>query len=473
MCRKPSEKNPQENCLSICNMEKHETKKDFYKRIFFLTFPIVIQNLLDASVNSADVLMLNYVSQQAISACSLATQYSTIVYMLYFGMGAGLTMLAAQYWGKKDIDTIEKIQGIALRYSFIIALIVGIGCIVAPRTMMYVFTDDPVLIAMGADYLRIVGIGMALWSVSTTYMATLRSVGRVAIVTALEASALIINVLLNAVFIFGLFGAPVLGLTGVALATTISRTIQLLLCVLVSVFSKDVKLRIKPVFEKNTVLHKDFVKMAVPAIANDVIWGLAFSTYSAIFGHLGDDVVAANSIVSVVRGFGTVLCYAVGSATGIMLGPVLGRGDIEEAKKESHTFLRLSVLAGAIGGLIVLAITPFAMSVARISDTAKDYLLFMLIVNVVYVMGTAINTTLIVGVFRSGGDSRFGLFCDTIDMWCYAVPLGLLAAFVFKFPVKIVYLLLCTDEFVKWPWVLKNYYSYKWAKNITREVDAE
>lgn len=449
----------------------NQAKKDLYRKIFVITLPIVIQNLLDAAVNSADVLMLNYVGQTAISASSLATQYASIAYMLYYGMAAGLTMLAAQYWGKRDITSIEKIQGIALRYAILISTIIALGCIFAPRALMLVFTSDAELIEIGAQYLKIVGPGLICWSISTVYMAALRSVERVAIVTAIEASALILNVFLNAVFIFGLMGLPKLGVAGVALATTISRVAQLVICFVVSAVSPDVKLRFRYIFKKNAVLQKDFMTMAVPAIGNDVIWGLAFSMYSVIYGHLGSDVVAANSIVSVVRNLGCVFCYAIGSATGIVLGPILGKGEVERAKKESHTFLRLALIAGIIGGLTTLAIAPFAMKTARISDAALDYLKFMLLVNTVYITGTSVNTTLIVGVFRSGGDSRFGFFCDLIDMWVYAVPLGLLAAFVFKLPVKIVYLLLCTDEFVKWPWVFKNYYSYKWAKNITRDVD--
>ena len=448
-----------------------ESKRDFYKKIFLITLPIVIQNLLDAAVNSVDVLMLNYVGQSAISASSLAAQYSNIVYILFFGMASGLTMMAAQYWGKKDVDTIEKIEGISLRYSVIISALVSILCIAIPEKMMFIFTDDAELISLGADYLRIVGFGFIAWSISTTYMATLRSVGRVAIVTALEASALILNVLLNAVFIFGLFGAPILGLKGVALATVLSRLIQLVLCIVVSLFSKDVKLCVKPAFERHKELHRDFLHMAVPAIMNDVIWQLAFSVYSVIYGHLGTDVVAANSIVSVVRNLGCVLCWAIGSATGIILGPVLGRGEIEVAKRQSRILFRLSAYAGVLGGIVILALTPFTVQVADISELSKEYLRFMLLVNSVYIMGTAVNTTLIVGVFRSGGDSKWGFWCDTIDMWVYAVPLGLLAAFVFKLPVKVVYILLCTDEFVKWPAVFKHFFSYKWAKNITREVD--
>ena len=191
--------------------------------------------------------------------------------------------------------------------------------------------------------------------------------------------------------------------------------------------------------------------------------------YSVILGHLGNDAVAANSIVNVVRNLGTVLCYGIGSASGIIVGQILGEGSIEEGIRAGHICLRLAVVTGIIGGIIVFIITPFALAKASLTPVALDYLKFMLLINTYYISGTSVNTCLIAGVFRAGGDSKFGFKCDFIDMWCYAVPLGLLAAFVLKLPVKVVYFLLCTDEFVKWPWVFKHFYSHRWAKNITRD----
>ena len=183
----------------------------------------------------------------------------------------------------------------------------------------------------------------------------------------------------------------------------------------------------------------------------------------------GSDAVAANSLVVVVRNIGTVLCFGVASAGGILLGNVMGEGNLEKAKEYASKLLKLTVVAGAVGGLVVLGITPFVLKFASLNETAMHYLKYMLLINTYYIMGAAVNTTLIAGVFRAGGDTKFGLVCDTIDMWCYAVPLGFIAAFVFKLPVLLVYFLLCTDEFVKWPWVLKRYKSGLWAKNITRD----
>ena len=449
--------------------EKWQKNKALYQKILVITLPIIVQNLLSAAVNSADVLMLNYVGQDALAAGSLATQYSSIAFMAFYGIGSGVTMLCAQYFGKGDFKTIHKVEGIAMRFSLIIAGLLALASICVPELLMSVFTTEEALIELGAQYLRVVAPCFVFWAITEVYLAVLRSVGRVSICTAIEAVALISNVCLNAVLIFGLFGAPKFGIIGVALATTISRALSLLLCIVVSVRSENVKLVIKPIFESHPQLLKDFMHMALPAIANDMVWNLAFTMYSVILGHLGSDAVAANSIVCVVRNLATVFCYAIGSAAGIVVGQILGEGRIEDGKKVGHTMLRLSWITGILGGIVVWLLIPVAMEYAMLTDQALKYLKFMLYVNVYYVTGTAVNTTLIAGVFRAGGDSRFGLICDTIDMWGYAVPLGFLAAFVLKLPVEAVYFLLCTDEFVKWPWVFKRFYSYKWAKNITRE----
>jgi len=449
--------------------EKWLQNKELYRKILVITLPIIVQNLLSAAVNSADILMLNYVGQDALAASSLATQYSSLAFMAFYGIGSGVTMLSAQYWGKGDVNTIHKVEGIAMRFSVIFATILAVASFSIPELLMRVFTNEENLIVLGAQYLRVVAPCFIFWAITEVYLAVLRSVGRVSICTIIEAVALVSNVVLNAILIFGLFGAPKLGIVGVALATTISRGLSLLLCIIVSVQSENVKLVLRPMFERHPQLLRDFITMALPAIANDMVWNLAFTMYSVILGHLGSDAVAANSIVNVVRNLGCVFCYAIASAAGIVVGQILGEDRIEDGKKAGHTMLHLSFITGILGGLIVLALIPVAMNYAMLTEQALKYLRFMLFINVYYVTGTAVNTTLIAGVFRAGGDSRFGFICDTIDMWVYAVPLGFIAAFVLKLPVEAVYFLLCTDEFVKWPWVFKRFYSYKWAKNITRD----
>ena len=449
-----------------------KNNKAIYKNIWIVTFPIILQNILDAAVNSVDVLMLNSVGQSAISAVSLANSLVGIFFMFLYGIGTGIAMLAAQYYGKGDYKTIEIVEGIGLKFSLAIAALGMLACLIIPGTLMHIYTSDAELIGLGEKYLMFIAPGLIFWAVSAVYTSILRCIGKVSTSTILEAVALISNVILNAIFIFGLLGAPKLGVVGVALATTLSRLIQLIGCVIASMGDAKVKLTFRTMFERHKLLEKDFFTMALPAIANDMVWALAFSAYSGILGHMDSDAVAAYSIVNVIRNLGCVMCYGIGAAAGIIVGQVLGRGNREEGIKTAHILLRLAVITGIIGGLIVLAIIPFALKKASLTDTALDYLKFMLLINTYYISGTSVNTCLIGGIFRAGGDSKFGFKCDTIDMWCYAVPLGLISAFVLKLPVKVVYFLLCTDEFVKWPWVLKHFYSHKWANDITRdEVD--
>ena len=450
-------------------MSSSLTKDRFYSQIVKLVIPIVIQNLLSAAVNSADVVMLNYVGQSSISAVSLAANYAGVLFMIYYGLGTGASMLSAQYWGKGDIQPIRVIQGIALRFSLLITLCFSAFAFFAPHLMMKLFTNDAELIAIGAGYLRVMSVTYLCWGVVEIYLAILRSIGRVTVSMVLNVMAFSLNIFLNAVFIFGLFGAPKLGATGVAIATALSRIIELIGCIVVSLFSQDIRLNPGYMFLRNRVLFQDFIRLSLPALLNDLAWSVAFSMYSVILGHMGSDAVAANSLVVVVRNFGTVLCFGTASAGGILLGNVMGEGDMERAKEYASKLMKLTVITGAIGGLLVLCATPFVLHFAKLSETAMHYLKYMLLINTYYIMGTAVNTTLIAGVFRAGGDSRFGLICDTIDMWGYAVPLGFLAAFVLKLPVLWVYFLLCTDEFVKWPWVIRHYRSQKWLKNITRE----
>ena len=446
-----------------------EENRSAYRQIAKLTGPIIVQNLLSAFVTSADVVMLNFVGQAHISAVSLAAQYASVLFMVLYGLGTGVTMLSAQYYGKGDLRAVEAVQGIALRFSVIVSALFAGAALLIPQTMMRAFTPDAQLIEIGAAYLRNVSAAYLCWGFTEVYLATLRSIGKVGISTALNTVAFTLNILLNAVFIFGLFGAPKLGAPGVALATSISRAVELVLALIIS-SRLEIRLKLTQMFMKSKALFRDFLRMAMPATLNDVSWGLAYSMYSVIIGQfLGTDMVAANSFTSLVHTFGTVLCFSVASGGGIFLGQLLGDGRMEEADKGAGVMMRLTVLAGAVGGLIVLAAIPFALRFANLTELGRHYLKVMLLINTYYVMGAAVNTSLIAGVFRAGGDSRFGFICDTIDMWCYAVPLGFLAAAVLKLPPLWVYFQLCTDEFVKWPWVIGHYRSKKWLRNITRE----
>ncbi len=446
-----------------------EGQKRFYKDLAALVIPISIQNLLTNAVNSADVFMLGYVGQSALSAVSLANQFQFILGGFFFGITSGITMLASQYWGKKDTDSIQTVMGIAMKISFVICLIVFCGAVFAPEVLMKIYTNDAELIAIGASYLRVIGTSYLLMSVSQVYLCILRSTERAKISTAISSTALILNIALNAVFIFGLFGMPKLGVVGVAIATVISRVVEVFLCVVDMMRGKSFQVKLSTVFARNKLLFQDYLKYSIPALANDILWTLAFSTYSIIMGHMNSDVVAASSVATTVRDLLTIVCYGLSSGGSVLLGIEIGEGRMEHAKKDASRLCHATFVFGVLTGLLILATRPLVFACFQLSDRAYEYLNIMLIISSYYVVGQTMNTVTIAGIFRAGGDSRFGMICDAVTMWCICVPLGFLSAFVFKLPPMVVYFILCLDEFWKIPVVYHHYKSYKWLKDITRD----
>ena len=441
----------------------------FNKDILRLAVPIVLQNIVTNAVNSADVIMLGFVGQDALSAGSLANQVMFILNLVYTGISSGVIMLAAQYWGKKDTKTIEHIMGIGMQLSMFISSMFFIMAFFFPHILMRIFTNDVNLITAGIPYLRMVSFSYLFMSFSQVYLCAMRSIERVNFSTVTNAVALILNIILNAVFIFGLFGAPKLGIIGVALATVIARGVEFTICVIDNFIPKAIHFHIKNVLEVNKILFFDFMKYSLPAFGNEIVWGVAFSMYSVIMGHLNSDIVAANAVVVVARNLGTVACFGIADAGAIILGKSIGSGNTDTIKSDSSRFVKITSISAILGGIVIFLLRPVFFSMTDLTPTAQSYLSIMLFINMYYIVGQAFNTAMICGVFRSGGDSKWGFFCDILDMWCYSVPLGFISAFVLKLPPMWVYFLICTDEFVKIPFVYKHYKSYKWLKNITRD----
>lgn len=441
----------------------------FNKDILRLAVPIVLQNIVTTAVNSADVIMLGFVGQDALSAGSLANQVMFILNLVYTGISSGVIMLAAQYWGKKDTKTIEHIMGIGMQLSMFISSMFFIMAFFFPHILMRIFTNDINLITAGIPYLRMVSFSYLFMSFSQVYLCAMRSIERVHFSTVTNAVALILNIIFNAVFIFGLFGAPKLGILGVALATVIARGVEFTICVIDNFIPKAIHFHIKNILEVNKILFFDFMKYSLPAFGNEIVWGVAFSMYSVIMGHLDSDIVAANAVVVVARNLGTVACFGIADAGAIILGKSIGSGNTDTIKSDSSHFVKITSMSAVVGGIVIFLLRPVFFSMTDLTPTAQSYLSIMLFINMYYIVGQAFNTAMICGVFRSGGDSKWGFFCDIIDMWCYSVPLGFISAFVLKLPPMWVYFLICTDEFVKIPFVYKHYKSYKWLKNITRD----
>ncbi len=445
-------------------------RKGFYRELFVLVIPIVIQNLIASAVGMADVVMLGRVDQTSISASSLAGQVMFLLNVLFFGLNSALTILASQYWGKRDLNVISKILGIGLIISLAVTVAVAGLAFFFPYTVIRIWTDVPELIDAGAVYLRYVAASYIFMGVAQPYLIILKSCERVAFATILSASTLIINVILNALLIFGIGPFPEMGIAGAALATTLSWGIGLIVCAIDFIRQKTLPKKISAMFRIPKALIADFAKYSLPAFINDTLWGLAFNMNSIIMGHLGSDIVAANSVVTVVRDLATVVGFGISAAASIMLGKEIGENRLDDAEKDAASILKVTVFSGIIAGILLLIINPYIPGLVKITETAAHYLRVMLYISVAYQMGQIVNTVLIASLFRCGGDSKYGMILDAICMWGFAVPLGLISAFVFKWPPLIVYVCMCMDEFAKMPFAIHHYKSGGWIKNITREM---
>lgn len=299
----------------------------------------------------------------------------------------------------------------------------------------------------------------------------MKNTGRAAKSSAISSVSVVVNIILNAVFIFGWLGLPEMGIAGAALATVIARAIEVAWCIFETAKKDSVKLKHNYMMHDDKVLRHDFWKYSFPVLGNEVVWGVGFTMYSVIMGHLGSDAVAANSIANIVKNLVACFCLGLGSGGGIMVGNELGAGRPDKAKEYGGRLCRMSVLCGVASGLAMLALSPLIFAVTDLSVTADTYLKWMLVMCSCYMVGKSVNGTTIGGIFCAGGDSRFGFLCDAVTMWCITVPLGFLAAFVLQLPVVAVYFIVNLDEIVKLPAVYRHYKKYKWVKDLTADSE--
>ena len=452
-------------------MKERLDRKQFLLYALKLAFPIMIQNLISTLVNSADTIMLGYVSQTAMAASSLANQYTFVLFCFYYGLGIGTSVLCAQYFGKGDKQTVERIIGLAARVAILISLLFFVFSFFAPEAIMKIFTDSPQTIKEGAAYLKVLSFSFVFMGFSQVFVSALRSVGKIVFPSALYVVSLLVNVLMNAAFIFGLFGLPRLGVVGVALGTVSARAVEVILCFVYSAAGKDIKFRLKNLFRRSGVLFKDFLKISAPSVVNDLMWGMAATTCTAILGHIGDDMVAANAVAVMVVNMGAIVCRGFSNATTIIVSQTLGENRMEDTKVYAKRILWLTVIVSLLGCCVILAIRPFMVQFYRdkLTETAIYYLGIIMIMTTWRLVGEGINTCLICGCFRGGGDAKFGMVVDTVFMWGVSVPLMAIAAYVLKLPPVLVYFVMTLDEFEKMPVVFAHYFKFKWMKNITRD----
>ncbi len=445
-------------------------RKEFYGKLKKLTLPIAFQSLMLASVAAGDALMLGHVAQDQMTAVSLATQIQFVQNMFIMSVTAAGSILGAQYWGKGDRAALQKLFNLMLRWSGLISLLFFAACEIVPEALMHLFSHDDPIIAIGSGYLRIAGFSYLMTGISQCYLTTMKVTDHVNPCAWISSGAVVLNILLNAVFIFGLFGMPEMEARGAALATTLARAAELAMCMAFSAGEKYIRPAWNRLFERQRELARDFRKQCLPLLGGGLFWGVGFTSYTAIIGHMGSDAAAANSVAAVVRDLICCVCNGVGSAAGIMVGNELGAGNLEKGKAYGIKLKNFSFVIGFASTAAVLALTPLVTRMVILTEEAQSFLTGMMIIMAVYMIGRCVNTVTINGVLDGGGDTVFDMYSLAVCMWGIAIPLALLGAFVFHWPVLLVYACTCLDEVGKIPWVMYRFRKYRWVKNLTRSA---
>ena len=442
-----------------------ERKRSLRKEIVRLALPIALQQFMTVLVGACDAIILGKLSQDAMSAVSLATQVTFVFNLFMFAFMAGENMFVAQYYGKGDYTGISQVFSLVTKICGCIAVVFLAGTLFFPEQLMRILTNEKTLIVLGSEYLRVIGISYVFSGIAQIFLAIMKNCGAVNMSTMINGVMVILNIALNAVFIFGLSGFPKMGIKGAALATVLATVVQFLWSVgYVLCRIRAVKFSLRSCEKK---LFGRFWQKTVPLLINNLAWGIGFSMYSVIMGHLGTDAVAANGIANISKNLVVCFCLGLGNAGSIIVGNRLGADRLQEAKEVGETLTKTAIIAGIVSGLVLIALSPFITKMVDLTPTARGYLQKMLLISSYYIAGKSVNCMTIGGIFAAGGDSKFGMLCDSVTLWCIIVPLGCICAFILKLPVMVVYFVLNLDEIIKLPVVYKHYKKYKWIKNLT------
>ena len=452
----------------MMNIEKRKDNQEFYKRLFALAIPIGLQNLLFALIGASDALMLGRLAQDAISAVSLANQIAFIMNLFIGAVIGGGGALLAQYWGKGDKIMVRNLFCMMIKWAIGIELVFFVLAMLIPEGLMRIYTPNQELIRIGASYLRIVSVSYLLGGITHCYYVMMKLEGKAAKSVVISVVTLLADVIIDCFLIYGIAGAPKLGANGSAYSTVFVEMIALVYCIAESHREESIYPDFSGFRWHSKEVFSDFKKIALPMLGSSMAWGLSISMHSFIMGHLGSDATAAAAVTSVVHELITCVCKGISAGAGIILGKILGQGLFEQAKEYGRKFCCISFWVGGIH-VLLLAITGPVMAVFFVlSDTAKQYLTIMLLFSALYVLAYSINTIIVCGVFPAGGDSKYDAVSVFFATWCFAIPLALLGVFVFKWPVMVVYIVMCVDELVKLPWVYPRYKKYIWVRNLTR-----
>lgn len=446
--------------------------KHFLKWMFALSLPIAGQNLINASINTADTVMVGQLGEVAIASVGLANQIFFILSLILYGVGSGCNVFVAQFWGKKDTDSIRKTMALSIILSIIPSIIFTVLAVVCPEVLMRIFSADSEVIDMGCKYLRIIAISYIPSGISLTLSSSIRTVERPTLPLVISIISLFTNTFLNYMFIFGNLGAPKLGVEGAALATTITRIIELVIVVValythfrfISIRIKDFVRGIKAEF------IKPFMRSVTPVILNETTWGLGVALYSVVFSYMGTGVVAAMNINNVFDNLFRALFFGMGYAAGVIVGKTIGEGKEDLALEYGKRFNIIAPVFSIVFTVMMIACSPLVGVIYNVSPDVITDATILIIITGLYAPIRNANLIQMVGSLRSGGDTKFALFVDLAGVWLIALPFGALFGLVFKCNILIVHAVMLGEEIVKFFIVTRRIFKGKWVKNLVRNL---
>ncbi len=445
--------------------------KDYYRRLYKIALPIALQQFTMSSLNMVGVLMIGQLGAVPVAAVGLANQIFFLFNLILFGLYSGSAMFTAQLWGVRDILNIRKVLGLALTLGFVMGIFFLVIAEAFPTLALSIYSTDTAVITQGSDYLRIIGISFILYAISFCYSAVLRSTGDVQTPLVVTITALSVNTLISYTLIFGKLGFPALGVRGAAIAVLISRVVECSLLLLLTYHKGSPAAgSLRELFGYDLAFMGRVLKPVLPVIINETLWSLGTTAYSVVYAHISTEAIAAMNIVGSIDQMALVLFNAIGHACAILVGNRIGAGEEEQAFRYAARSEALGIL-GAVGiGSIILASSNSILSLYNVPPIVIDYAHRVLIILGSLLWLRASNMIMFIGIFRSGGDTRFALILDGVIIWVVGVPLTFAGAFLFHLPVYWVYLLVMSEEITKWSLGIYRFFSRKWIHNLAKTV---
>lgn len=448
------------------------TDRTFLSKAARIACPVALQGMLNTIVNLVDTMMIGSLGATSIAAVGLANKVFFVIILLIFGIVSGSGILAAQYWGNNDLKSIKKVLGLAILLAEGAAILFFVPAVFCPEQLMRIFTTGEDTIRIGAIYLTLVAFSYPFIALSNTYVAMLRAVGHVKAPVIISACTIFINIFFNYTFIFGHFGSPVMGVAGAALATLIARIVESLALIAVVYLGKSpIASRFKEMFGYSKAFIVQFIKTAAPVIANEFTWGLGVTMYSLAYGRMGDNAVAAITIATTIQDIAVVLFQGLSAATAVILGNEMGAGKLKTAERYAKNFLILQFLITICAAILCLTFRWKIIGFYSISGEVALDVSRCLIVFALFMPFRMFNYVNIVGVLRSGGDTKVCLFLDSSGVWGIGIPMAFLGGLVLHQPIYIVYAMVTTEEIYKTILSYIRYRQKKWLRNLASELN--